>query len=69
MLYIHSFVMFSSKLGNFIHFLEIFGIGLTFPSIFYVFWFLRVGATSLFLVQFGCKLPKKFTSPYHCTEH
>jgi hypothetical protein len=36
-------------------FLENFDVGLAFPSIFYLFWFLRVGATSSFLVQFGCK--------------
>jgi hypothetical protein len=30
-----------------------------FHQFFYVFWFLRVGATSSFLVQFGCKSPKK----------
>jgi hypothetical protein len=61
MLYIHSLVIFSSKIGKFIHFLENFGIGLTFSSIFHVFWFPRLGATSIFLVQFGYKLPKKFS--------
>jgi hypothetical protein len=44
---------------KFIHFLENSGIGLAFSSIFNVFWFLRVGATLSFWVQFGCKSPKK----------
>jgi hypothetical protein len=29
-----------------------------------VFWFSRVGATSTFLVQFGCQLPKKISLSY-----
>jgi hypothetical protein len=58
MLYIHLYVVFSSKFGNFINFLEKICVGLAFSSIFDVLWFSRLSVTSLILVQFGCKLPK-----------
>jgi hypothetical protein len=58
MLYIHLYAIFSSKFGNFIHILEIFGVGLPSSSIFLCFVF-KHGATSLFLMQCGYKSPKK----------
>jgi hypothetical protein len=36
-------------------------VGLAFSSFFWVFLFYILGATSIFLVQFGCKSPKKIS--------
>jgi hypothetical protein len=63
MLYIHSYAIFSSKSCNFVHILEVFGVGLassSSPPVFF-FWCVLVLKTGAFtaLVQIGYKLPKK----------
>jgi hypothetical protein len=49
------------QIWQFHPFWNFFGVGLAFSSIFLVSLFQRLTATSLFLVQFGYKLPNFFS--------
>jgi hypothetical protein len=57
--YIHSYVLFSSKFGDFIPFFKLLVFVWSFYPFFYVFWYSKLGVTSLYLVQFGYKFAEK----------